>query len=398
MSPSLSPFAATIGGSAVVDFRRRADALEARGVDILDFGIGEPDFAPPAPVKEALMRAVRDGRDKYVDPQGLLALREAIAAFEAERHGLAAGPDQLVVTTGSVGALSLASRALFAPGDEVLLLEPCYGPYRNLVALTGAVAVGVAMPSRDGRFVVELDPLAEAVTAKTRAIIVNSPCNPTGRVLTGPELQIIADLAAEHDLWILADEVYSELVYGEARHVSIASLGPETAARTVTVNSVSKTFAMTGWRLGYCLAPPALAPVLARINHLTTRCATSFVQHAAVTAYAEGAPWVEEMRQEYARRRDAIAAGLGRLAGIDCAAPEGTFYAFPKFPEDWGDSRRLAEYLLEEAGLVVTPGAAYGAGSRHNLRFSFATSMAVIEAGLARLESALPPPSSGDCG
>ena len=375
----------------MVDFRRRADALEADGVSIVDFGIGEPDFEPPPPVKEALIRAVRDGQDKYVDPRGLMALREAIAAFEAEKHHLSVGPDQLVVTTGSVGALSLASRALFAPGDEVLLLEPCYGPYQNLVALTGAVAVGVGMPKRQGRFVVESEPLAQALTEKTRAIIVNSPCNPTGRVLSGPELQIIADIAEEHDLWILSDEVYSELVYEPAQHVSIASLGPETAARTVTLNSVSKTYAMTGWRLGYCLASAALAPVLARINHLTTRCATSFVQHAAVTAYTEGAPYVEQMCGEYARRRDAIAAGLNRLEGIECASPEGTFYAFPEFPENWGDSHALADYLLEEAGLVVTPGAAYGPASRYNIRLSFATSMAVIEEGLARLNSALPP-------
>ncbi len=211
MSPSPSPFAAAIGGSAVVDARRRADALAARGVEILDFGIGEPDFEPPAPVREALIRAVREGRDKYVDPRGLLALREAIASFETERHGLAADPDALVVTTGSVGALSLASRALFAPGDEVLLLEPCYGPYRNLVTLTGAVAVGVACAKRSGRFVVEREPLAAAVTAKTRAIIVNSPCNPTGRVLREPELRIIAGIAEEHDLWILSDEVYTDI-------------------------------------------------------------------------------------------------------------------------------------------------------------------------------------------
>ncbi|MDP6704907.1 MAG: pyridoxal phosphate-dependent aminotransferase [Alphaproteobacteria bacterium] len=391
MSPALSPFADSIGGSAVVDLRRRADALEADGRAIVDLGIGEPDFEPPPPVKEALLRAVRDGRDKYVDPRGLAALREAIAGFEAERHGASASPEQVIVTTGSVGALSIASRALFSPGDEVLLLEPCYGPYRSLVALTGAAAVGVAMPERQGRFVIEREPLAEAVTEETRAIIVNSPCNPTGRVFAGPELQIIADVAEAHDLWILSDEVYSELVYDGAQHRSIATLGPETAARTVTLNSLSKTYAMTGWRLGYCLAPPALAPVLARINHLTARCATSIVQHAAVVAYAEGAPFVEAMRSEYGRRRDAIAAGLNRLDGIDCAAPEGTFYAFPAYAEAWGDSRALAAYLLEEAGLIVTPGAAYGPGSTHNLRLSFATSMAVIEEGLARLEEALPP-------
>jgi aspartate aminotransferase len=369
-----------------------ADALEAKGVTIVDFGIGEPDFDPAPEVTEALVRAARSGQGKYVDPSGLLHLREAIAGFENSLHGLSVDPKQIVVTTGSVGALSLASRALFDPGDEILLLEPCYGPYRNLIKLTGAVPVSVAMPKVQGRFIVDRERLDAAVTSKTRAIIVNSPWNPTGRVLTGSELRDIADIAERHDLWILSDEVYSELVYGENRHLSIASLSKATAARTVTLNSVSKTFAMTGWRLGYCIGPLSLAPVLSRINHLTTRCATSFVQHAAITAYTEGMPHLATMRAEYSRRREAIAAGLERIEGIRCPLPEGTFYAFAEFPEDWGDSRPLAQHLLGAAGIVVSPGSAYGEASRHNLRFSFATSMAVIEEGLARLADVLPPP------
>lgn len=393
MSPSISPFASSIRGSAVVDFRRRADALEAKGISVVDFGIGEPDFASPPPVKEALIRAIRDGHDKYVDPKGLLALREAIASFENDNHGLNIDPDNIVVTTGSTGALSLASRALFAPGDEVLLIEPCYGPYRSLVTATGATAVGVSMPQRQGRFVIEREPLDRAASPRTKAIIVNNPCNPTGRVFSLSELQTIADFAEANDLWILSDEVYSALIFGDARHLSIASLGEATAARTVTLNSVSKTYAMTGWRMGYCLASAELAPLLARVNHLTTRCAVSFVQQAAITAYRECAPHVEAMRLEYHKRRDTIINGFRCIEGIECPAPEGTFYAFPRFPEAWGESRALADYLLETAGLVVTPGAAYGPGSDHNLRFSFATSMEVIETGLSRLKNALPPPT-----
>lgn len=368
-----------------------ADALEAKGITIVDFGIGEPDFEAAPVVSDALIDAINAGQGKYVDPSGLPELREAIAAFEKTQHGVAADPGQIVVTTGSVGALSLASRALFDPGDEILLLEPCYGPYRNLTKLTGAVPVGVAMPKEQGRFVVDPERLAAAVTAKTKAIIVNTPWNPTGRVLTRTELQAIADIAERHDLWILSDEVYSELVYGDNRHVSIAGLSEETAARTVTLNSVSKTFAMTGWRLGYCLGPTSLTPVLSRINHLTTRCATSFVQHAAITAYREGMAHLETMRAAYAERRKVIAVGLERIEGMRCPLPEGTFYAFADFPEEWGDSRPLAQHLLAEGGIVVTPGSAYGEGSRCNLRFSFATSMDVIEEGLDRLARLLPP-------
>jgi aspartate/methionine/tyrosine aminotransferase len=395
MCPTVSQFAESTTGSSVVEFRRMADALEAKGITIVDFGIGEPDFEAASIVSKALIDSIESGQGKYVDPAGLSGLREAIAEFEKTRHGLVADLGQIVVTTGSVGALSLASRALFDPGDEVLLLEPCYGPYRNLTKLTGAVPVGVAMPKEQGRFVVDSERLAAAVTANTKAIIVNTPWNPTGRVLTRPELQGIADIAEQHDLWILSDEVYSELVYGDHRHVSIGGLSEATAARTVTLNSVSKTFAMTGWRLGYCLGPPSLTPVLSRINHLTTRCATSFVQHAAITAYTEGMLHLETMRAAYAERREAIVAGLERITGVRCPLPEGTFYAFADYPENWGDSRPLAQSLLEEGGIVVTPGSAYGEVSRCNLRFSFATSMDVIEDGLHRLTQLLPPPNRG---
>ena len=392
MCPMVSKFAESTTGSSVVEFRRMADALEAKGITIVDFGIGEPDFEAAPIVNKALIESIESGQGKYVDPSGLPALREAIVAFEYAQHGLVADPGQVVVTTGSVGALSLASRALFDPGDEVLLLEPCYGPYRNLTKLTGAVPVGVAMPKEQGRFVVDSGRLAAAVTSKTKAVIVNTPWNPTGRVLNLNELQGIADIAERYDLWILSDEVYSELIYGDNRHVSIAGLGEQTAARTVIMNSVSKTFAMTGWRLGYCLGPLSLAPVLSRINHLTTRCATSFVQYAAITAYSEGMSHLETMRAAYIERREAIAAGLERIAGIRCPLPEGTFYAFADFPEDWGNSRPLTQHLLAEGGIVITPGSAYGEASRFNLRLSFATSMDVIEEGLARLTQLLPPP------
>ena len=392
MCPMISHFAESTTGSSVVEFRRMADALEAKGITIVDFGIGEPDFEAAPIVNEALIAAIESGKGKYVDPSGLPELQKAIAEFEKTQHGLVVDPDQVVVTTGSVGALSLASRALFDPGDEVLLLEPCYGPYRNLTRLTGAVPVGVAMPKEQGRFVVDSDRLAAAVTAKTKAVIVNTPWNPTGRVLTRSELNAIADIAERYDLWILSDEVYSELVYGENCHVSIGGLSKETAARTGTLNSVSKTFAMTGWRLGYCLVPSSLAPVLSRINHLTTRCATSFVQHAAITAYTDGRPHLETMRRAYAERRKTITAGLERIEGMRCPLPEGTFYAFADFPENWGDSREIAKYLLAEGGIVVTPGSAYGEVSQCNLRFSFATSTDVIEEGLIRLAQLLPLP------
>ena len=254
--------------------------MRAQGLNVVDFGIGEPDFEAPPPVREAAIKAIRDGRSNYIDPRGLIELREAIAEFEADRHGLDIEPDQIIVTPGSYGGLSVITRALLEPNDEVLVIEPGWGPYKAMVMLTGAKAVGVAMATKQGRFIIDGERLAAAVTMKTRAIIVNTPWNPTGRVLLREELAAVAEVAERHDLWIVADEVYSELVYANASHVSIATLGADIAKRTVIATSLSKSFAMTGWRLGYCIAPQELAALLARINHYTSRCATSLVQYA----------------------------------------------------------------------------------------------------------------------
>jgi aspartate/methionine/tyrosine aminotransferase len=390
MSPHTSKFAQSVGESTIVGMRRHADALEKSGVDIIDFGAGEPDFDVPAAIKDAAIQAIQDDHSHYIDPRGLAELRNLIARAESNQQERVIDPDQVIVTPGTLGALSLVSRAVLNPGDEVLVIGPRWGPYRNLVLLTGAVPVDVPMSAVEGRFLLDVDRLAAAVTPQSRAIIVNTPWNPTGRVLSLSELTALSEMAKQHDLWIVADEVYSEMVFTGARHVSIASLGRDIAERTVITTSLSKSFAMTGWRLGYCVASPELAPLLARMNHYSTRCASSIVQHAAITAITDGAPFVEEMRQEYQRRRDVIAAGLNRIDGIVCPIPEGTFYAFPCFPEHWGDSKDVADFILQETGVIVTPGSAYGISSRHHLRLSFASSMAAIDEGLSRLQGVLP--------
>ncbi|BBK42961.1 aminotransferase [Allostella vacuolata] len=386
MTATLSAIARGLTGSSVVESRRRADALAERGVRILDLGAGEPDFEAPAPVVEAAVRALRDGNGQYVDPRGLAALRERIADFATTRHGHAVTPDQVVVTTGSFGALSIAARAILDPGDEVLIPEPFWGPYRNIVQMSGGVAVPVPAEATGGRFAFSADALAERTTSRTRAIIINSPNNPTGRVLSQAELRAVADLALAHDLWIVADEVYSELVFGNVVHRSIATLGPEVADRTIIVNSLSKTFAMTGWRLGYCIARPDAAVVLARMNHYSVRCPTAFVQHAAVTAFDEGWQAVEEMRQSYRRRGQLVAGRLARLPGVEFVPPDGTFYAFPRLPDAWGDGTAFAARLLDEAGVLASAGGAYGASARQHIRFSFATATAVLEEAFDRIE------------
>jgi aspartate aminotransferase len=392
MPPPISKFAGSLTGSTVVGMRRLADEIEARGASVIDFGIGEPDFQAPPPVQEAAIRAIREGRGNYIDPRGLDELREAIADFETHEHGLAVTPRQIVVTPGSYGGLTIVTRALLDPDCDALLIEPCWGPYKALVRLTGAQAIGVPMGVEQGRFVIDADHLDSAVTSRTRAIIINTPWNPTGRVMTQAELHAIAEFASRHDLWIVADEVYSELIYGDLSHRSVATLGDDVAARTIIVTSLSKSYAMTGWRLGYCVAPLSVAPLLASINQYALRCPTSIVQYAAVAAFREGAKYVADMRNQYEHRRNAIASGLNSIDGVLCPSPEGTFYAFAQFDEAWGDSRDVANYLLNEASVLLTPGSAYGPASRHHLRLSFATSIETVEEGLSRLQNALPPP------
>ena len=389
MSLEISNFAQSIGDSTIVSMRRKADAIAASGIKVIDLGPGEPDFDVPEPVADAAIRAIEDGHSHYIDPRGLPELREQVARFEADQHNLSVDPNNIVITTGTFGALSIVSRAILNPGDDVIVIEPLWDPYRNVILLTGATPVGVPMPTINGRFVIDADRLAAAVTPRTKAIVVNTPWNPTGRVLTRQELITIANVAIERDLWIIADEVYSEIVFDESKHISIASLGPEIEKRSIVTTSLSKSFALTGWRLGYCVAPPELSQVLGRLNHYTTRGAASMVQHAAIAALADGLQHVTRMRLQYLQRRNTVVAALNRIDGILCPPPEGGFYAFPQFPEEWGDSKHLSDYLLSDSGIIVTPGSDYGTCSRHHLRISFATSHEIIEEGLSLLHQAL---------
>ena len=387
MHPQLSRIAQQLTGSDIVENRRKGDALAARGIDIVDFGVGEPDFQAPAAVVEEALRSINAGESHYIDPRGLPELRASIAAFETTRHDHPVSPDSVVVATGTFGALSISTRALLDAGDEVLIPEPCWGPYRNMVRLVGAIPVAVPGTAIHGRFVLDPQALRARLTPRTRALVINSPNNPTGRVYTRDELAVIADIALRGNLWIFADEVYSELTFEGAKHLSIAALGPEVAARTVIVSSLSKTFAMTGWRLGYCLAPSAAAmEAMARINHYTVRCPTSFVQYAAVAGLKRAWDAVEAMRLTYLARRALVVARLQRLPGVEIAAPEGAFYAFPRIPEAWGNGKEFAERVLEEAGVLVSPGAAYGASAAQHIRISFATSEEKLREGFDRIE------------
>jgi aspartate aminotransferase len=383
--PSLSTLQRFLTTSKVVEGRRKADALAERGIHIVDLGIGEPAFNAPAIARAAAIEALRAGHDGYLDPRGLPELRAAIAKFEREAHGIDAGPGNVIVTVGSYGALALAIRAVLDPGDEVLLLEPFWSPYASIARIANGVPVIVPGRTRDGVCEVAFDAIARAVTPRTRAIVINTPNNPSGRVYSETELAGIAAFATRHDLWIISDETYAELVFDGARHRSMASLGPEVAARTIVTSSFSKAFAMTGWRLGYAIAPQQAADLLVRINHMTVRSPTSFVQYAAVAALERCTPDVQAMRAAYASRRDLMVERLRAMPGIACDVPAGTFYAFPQLPAGWGDGDSFCALLLEEAGVIATPGSYYGAAFRQHIRFSFAASLEEIGEGMDRM-------------
>ena len=382
--PRLSKIGASLVGSAAVDAKRKADRLAASGKTIVDLGFGEPDGDAPRIVKQATIAALEAGHSHYVDPAGLEGLRERIAAYEKGRHGVPFGADGVVVTTGTLGALTLAFRALLDPGDEAIVMEPFWGPYAGMIGLCGATSVSVpAQKSADGLLVPNVQAIKAKISPKTRLVVINSPNNPSGYVWSRAELEQLGEICLENDLWLVSDEVYAALVYDGVRHRSVAGLSPEIAERTIVVSSLSKAFAMTGWRLGYCLSTPATAKVLARINHFTVRCATSFAQYGAITAFDNEQALLDEMIALYSGRRDLVASLLQRLGSVTYNRPDGTFYAFVRLPDHLDDTEFVSR-LLEEEGVIMGAGSRYGQSAKGFVRLSFAAADDQITAGLER--------------
>jgi len=361
----------------------KARALSAAGKDVVGFGAGEPDFDTPANVKEAACRAIAEGRTKYTPVAGTLALREAIARKLKADNGLAYGPDRIVVSCGAKHALYNAVRVLCNPGDEVIILSPYWVTYPAQVIMAGGTPVYVAADARNGY---RLDPekIRAAVTPRTRAIIVNSPNNPTGWVAGRDELTALAEIALEHHLHIISDEIYEKIIYPPAAHLSIASLGDAVKELTVVVNGVSKSHAMTGWRIGYLAAAPEIATLAERLQSHCTSNPDSIAQAAAVEAMNGDQGFVAMMVRSFLDRRDYLVKRLSAMPGIRCRTPRGAFYAFPDISALGVGSAALAEDLLEKALVAVVPGAAFGADA--NIRLSYATSMENIEKGMDRME------------
>ena len=375
-----------IGTETAFEAAGRARALEAQGHDIIHLEIGEPDFDTPPNVRDAAKRALDAGLTHYGPPRGLPALREAIADDATARKGFTVDPANVVVTPGAKPVMSFTLLALAEPGVEVVVPDPGFPIYESMTRFTGATAVPI--PLRQARdFRIDIDELRDIVTDRTRLLVLNSPHNPCGSLLTPGDLEAIADLAIERDLVVLSDEIYSRIVY-DAEWRSIAAL-PGMAERTVVLDGFSKTFAMTGWRLGYAIVPPPLVPIFSRLMINTVSCTATFSQMAAVEALTGPQDAVEAMVEEFRARRTLVVEGLNALPGVTCRMPQGAFYAFPDVSDTGYDGPGLAERLLVDAGVSVLSGTAFGQVGRDHLRVSYANSRQNIARALERMHELL---------
>jgi aspartate aminotransferase len=383
--PVLAARTGELGTESAFEVLARAKALEARGRDVLHLEIGEPDFPTPAHVLEAAVAALRAGETRYVQSAGLPALREALAEDIRRRRGVALDPGRVVVTTGAKAVLFYTVLAVVEPGDEVLLPDPGFPIYASAVRFAGGRPVPVPLRPESG-FRLTADDLAERIGPRTRLLILNSPGNPTGTVLPRAELERIAELAERHDLWVLSDEIYQRLAYGPPPGPAPSFYAiPGLDRRTVLLDGFSKTYAMTGWRLGYAALPEPLVEPFVRLVVNSTSCVPPFVQAAGLAALDGGEDSVRAMRAEFARRRDFLVQALARIPGIACAPPEGAFYVFADVRALGRPSAEFADLLLEREGVAVLPGTCFGPGGEGFVRISYAAGMEVLQEAVERL-------------
>lgn len=381
----LSARAGLLKPSPTLAMAAKARKLKSEGKDVVSLAAGEPDFDTPEPICEAAATALRGGLTRYLPTPGLPALREAVADHLIRFNKIPAEPDEVAVSCGAKHSLYNAIMTLLGPGDEVLVPTPCWMTYVEQVRLAGAEPILVPATADQG-FFPSLDDLKGAITRRTRAIILNSPCNPTGACLDREQRKAIAQLALRHDLWIISDEIYERLTYG-ADHGSIAALGKDVAERTVTVTGCSKTYAMTGWRIGFAHAPRQVAKAMCDLQDQVTSNATSFAQAGAVAALVMPDRLIEGMRDTFRARRDLILSLLRAIPGVSVEEPAGAFYVFPNFESRLSgrckNDSDLAEALLEDALVATVPGSAFfGPG---HLRLSYAASESDIRSGVARI-------------
>jgi aspartate/methionine/tyrosine aminotransferase len=381
MRPVASRVSQLTGEGALAVFSR-AKELEREGRSIIHLELGEPDFHPAAPVVDALRDAVASGRDRYVSTRGIPALRAAIANYLRRTRRLDVGSEEVLVAPGCKMALSLAMMALMEPGDEVLYPDPSFPIYPSFTRGLGATAIPFGLEEKNN-FQPDLQEIAAKITPRTSVLIFNSPNNPTGTVFSRETLEQLAELARKHDLWVLADEIYARIVFN-GEFLSIRSL-PGMAERTVIIDGFSKSFAMTGWRLGYAVAPRHVVDAMDLLVLNTFTCVAEFTQVAAIEALRDSSNAVDAMVAEYRKRRDLFVARLNGIAGFRCQIPDGSFYAWVNVEDTGLPAEEVARLLLEEGGVAGIAGAAFGTAGKNYLRFSLVSARHALEDALDRI-------------
>ncbi|MCL2485411.1 MAG: pyridoxal phosphate-dependent aminotransferase [Endomicrobia bacterium] len=373
----------------------KAKALQQQGVDVISFGTGEPDFDTPENIKAAAITAINKGFTKYCPVPGTPDLKKAIVDKLKKENNLEYSPEEIIVSCGAKHSIYNVFQAIFNDGDEVIIPAPYWVSYPDMAILAGAVPVIIHTDDKKG-FKIEPEAVQKAITPKTKAIVINSPSNPTGVTYSLEELSAIVKVCVDNNILIISDEIYEKLVYDNFKFYSTAAVFPEAKKLTIVINGVSKAYAMTGWRIGYAAGPKDIISSMTKIQSQSTSNPTSFCLKASVEALNGPQDEVEKMRKEFEKRRDYIVERLNKIEGITCLKPNGAFYVFPNFSKIIGktlggkvinNDMDLADYLLEKAEIAVVPGSAFGAEGY--LRFSYATSMELIAKGIDRLEAAI---------
>lgn len=391
----LSHRISALSESVTLGISAKAKQMKADGIDIIDFSVGEPDFDTPDIVKQAAIDAINKGYTKYTPTSGIPGLKKAIIEKLKKDNGLTYLPAEIIVSAGAKHAIFNAIQAICNPKDEVLVPTPYWVSYPEQIKVSEAKCIFVPTAEANG-FRLKAKDIAGKLSRRTKVIIINSPNNPTGAVCEPPELKAIAELAVKKNIFIISDEIYEKLIYGKTKQVSIASFNSKIKDLTVVINGVSKSYAMTGWRIGFAAGPAYLISLMAQMQGHVTSNPTSIAQYAAITAYQKGEPFVQKMKREFAKRRNYLYKALNLMPYLKCHQPEGAFYAFPNVSQLFGrtyegniisDSVKLCELLLTRAHIAVVPGDAFG--SNPNIRVSYATSRQNLGEGMKRLNKFL---------
>ncbi len=372
-----------MSGEGALSVYARAKELEREGRSIIHLELGEPDFHPAAPVVESLKEAISEGHDRYCPVQGVPGLRQEIAQYLLRTRDIRVSGDNVVIAPGCKIALFMAMMALIEPGDEVLYPDPGFPGYSSITLGLGGVPVAFELAERN-HLQADPDEVASKITPRTKMLITNSPSNPTGTVYTDDVQRRLAELAVKHDLYVLSDEIYARIVYGNQFKSMLTY--PGMAERTLIIDGFSKSFAMTGWRLGYTVAPPEIVPHLNMLTVNSYTCVAEFTQYAAIEALRDREGATPRMVAEFSRRRDQFTRDLNQVPGFRCAPPEGAFYAWVNIAETGMNAEEICRIMLEDAGVAAIPGAAFGPSGKDFVRFSFASSTATLREAVERIK------------